>query len=125
MSLKHISPWLALTLIFLLPLTAQNAPAPDQPVLDLSSMDKTIDPCVDFYTYSCGSWMKNNPIPPDQSSWSEYGKLQDENLAQLRTILEEAATYTTEIDAATKKIDDYYAACMDESTIENVGAALL
>jgi endothelin-converting enzyme/putative endopeptidase len=111
-----------LTLISVLPLVAQNAPAPDQPVLDLSSMDKTVDPCVDFYTYSCGSWMKNNPIPPDQSSWGAYGKLQDENLAQLRTILEEAAKETAQKDAVTQKIGDYYASCMDEAAIEKLGA---
>jgi endothelin-converting enzyme/putative endopeptidase len=125
MLLKSISLWPALSLIFLIPLSAQNTPAPEQPVLDLSSMDKTVDPCVDFYTYSCGGWMKNNPIPPDQSSWGAYGKLQDENLAQLRTILEQAAKATAQTDAITKKIGDYYAACMDEATIEKLGAAPL
>ncbi len=125
MLLKSISLWPALTLIFLLPLAAQNAPAPEQPVLDVSSMDKTVDPCVDFYTYACGSWMKNNPIPPDQSSWSAYGKLQDENLAQLRTILEEASKGGAQKDAITKKIGDYYASCMDEAAIEKLGAAPL
>ena len=54
-------------------------------------MDSTVDPCADFYTYSCGGWIKKNPIPPDQASWGTYGKLEDENRAQLRTILEEAA----------------------------------
>jgi len=125
MLLKSISLWPALTLTFLLPLAAQNAPAPEQPVLDVSSMDKTVDPCVDFYTYACGSWMKNNPIPPDQSSWSAYGKLQDENLAQLRTILEEASKGGAQKDAITKKIGDYYASCMDEAAIEKLGAAPL
>src|SRR3984885_16226510 len=72
-----------------LPVCAQHFPS--QPVLDVSDMDRTIDPCVDFYTYSCGGWIKNNPIPPDQSSWSTYGKLEDDNRVQLRTILEEAA----------------------------------
>src|SRR6202171_2599910 len=61
-----------------------------EPVLDVSAMDRTIDPCVDFYAYSCGSWIKKNPIPPDQASWGTYGKLEDDNRAQLRTILEEA-----------------------------------
>jgi len=125
MLLKSISLWPALTLTFLLPLAAQNAPAPEQPVLDVSSMDKTVDPCVDFYTYACGSWMKNNPIPPDQSSWSAYGKLQDENLAQLRTILEEASKGGAQKDAITKKIGDYYASCMDEAAIEKLGATPL
>ena len=85
-------------------------------------MDKTVDPCSDFYKYSCGSWIKNNPIPPDQSSWSTYGKLEDENRAQLRTILENAAKMNSNRDAVTQKIGDYYASCMDEAAIEKIGA---
>ena len=115
----------AFILASLLPLAAQNPVATEQPVLDLSSMDKTVDPCVDFYTYSCGGWMKKNPIPPDQSSWSAYGKLQDENLAQLRTILEEAASATGTKDPVQQKIGDYYASCMDETAIDKAGATPL
>ncbi len=114
-----------LILAFLLPLSAQNAAKADQPVLDLSAMDKTADPCADFYTYACGGWIKNNPIPPDQSSWSIYGKLQDDNLAQLRTILEEAAKANAGQDSVTQKLGDYYASCMDEAAIEKLGAAPL
>src|SRR6266404_6079344 len=113
----------ALTLIFL-PLSAQNSPPPDQQVLDLSAMDKTVDPCVDFYTYSCGGWMKNNPVPPDQSNWGTYGKLQDENLAQLRTILEEAAKANFN-PSVQQKIGDYYASCMDEAAVDKLGATPL
>src|SRR5690242_15542689 len=39
------------------------------PSFDVSAMDKTADPCVDFYQYACGSWVKNNPIPADKSRW--------------------------------------------------------
>src|ERR1035437_7476337 len=76
-----------------------------EPVLDVSAMDRTVDPCVDFYTYSCGGWVKKNPIPPDQANWSTYGKLEDENRAQLRTILEHAANATGVRDAVTQQID--------------------
>ncbi len=92
-----------------------------QPVLDVSAMDRTVDPCMDFYTYSCGGWIKKNPIPPDQASWSTSGKLEDENRAQLRTILEEAAKPGPR-DAVTRKIGDYYASCLDEPAIEKLGA---
>jgi endothelin-converting enzyme/putative endopeptidase len=88
-------------------------------------MDKTVDPCVDFYTYACGGWMKNNPVPPDQSNWGTYGKLQDDNLAQLRTILEEAAKANFDKPSVQQKIGDYYASCMDEAAIDKLGAAPL
>jgi endothelin-converting enzyme/putative endopeptidase len=81
-------------------------------------MDTTTDPCADFFTYSCGSWIKKNPIPPDQSSWSVYSKLEDDNKATLRTILESAALEKAARDSVTQKIGDYYAACMDETAIE-------
>lgn len=102
------------------PACAQHSSS--EPVLDVSAMDRTIDPCVDFYTYSCGAWIKKNPIPPDQSSWSTYGKLEDENRAQLRAILEEAARTSATRDAVAQKIGDYYASCMDEAAIEKLGA---
>src|SRR6266446_5891099 len=99
-----------------------TAPAlPYSPSLDLTSMDKSVDPCSDFYHYSCGGWQKKNPIPPDQTSWSVYGKLYQDNLKFLRSILEEAAANTGQRDSVTQKIGDFYAACMDEATVEKRG----
>ncbi len=94
---------------------------PYTPSLDVTAMDRSTDPCVDFYTYSCGGWQKKNPIPPDQVSWSVYGKLYQDNLVYLRGILEQAST-ARDRDAVTQKIGDYYAACMDEAAVEKVGA---
>jgi putative endopeptidase len=89
-------------------------------VLDVNSMDTGADPCVDFFTYSCGGWIKNNPIPPDQTSWSVYSKLEDDNKTLLRAILESSARPEGRRDAVTQKIGDYYAACMDENAINAV-----
>src|SRR5256885_17248442 len=106
-------------------LAQQTSTEKHQPALDVTSMDRSIDPCVDFFAYSCGGWIKNNPIPPDQSSWDTYSKMQDENLGRLRGILEAAAAPDAKRNAATQKIGDYYAACTDSKAIDAKGAAPL
>ena len=98
---------------------------PYSPTLDVSSMDKSADPCVDLYHYSCGGWQKNNPIPPDQTSWSVYAKLYQDNLAFLRGMLEQAAQPNEQRNAVTQKIGDFYAACMDESAVEKRGLSAI
>ena len=100
---------------------AQEPVLPYIPSLDLASMDKMADPCVNFYQYSCGGWQKNNPIPPDQTSWSVYGKLYEDNLQFLREILEQAAVDSRPPNAVTEQIGGFYAACMDEASVEKQG----
>jgi putative endopeptidase len=92
-----------------------------QPVMDVSSMDTTVDPCTDFFAYSCSGWIKKNPIPPDQSSWGTYGKVQDANRVQLRELLDTAAAETGPRPAYRQKIGDYYASCTDEKAIDAAG----
>jgi predicted metalloendopeptidase len=87
-------------------------------------MDKTADPCVDFYQFACGGWIKNNPIPADQSIWSRFGELAERNRQELRGILESAAKASNR-DANEQKIGDYYSTCIDEAAIEKKGVAVL
>jgi putative endopeptidase len=94
------------------------------PGFDLTAMDKSADPCVDFYQYSCGNWMKNNPIPADKSRWGRFNALDEYNLYVLRDILTKAEGPGNH-SAIEKKVGDYYAACMDETAIEKKGIAPL
>src|SRR5271165_6364644 len=109
-------------LSFLSPAQAQQPAATYTPALDVTAMDRTVDPCVDFFAYSCGGWIKHNPIPPDQSTWDTYSKMQDENLGRLRGILETAAAPDPKRTPVDQKIGDYYASCTDEKTIDARGA---
>jgi len=103
------------------PLTA----LPYTPSLDVPSMDKSADPCVDFYQYTCGGWMKSNPIPADQAAWSVYGKLTVDNERFLWGILDDLSKKTTGRSATQQKIGDYFAACMNEAEVEKLGATPL
>jgi len=120
--------FVAFSLLFSCAAIAQNSSStgpvlPYSPSLDLTSMDKSVDPCVDFYHYSCGGWQKKNPIPPDQTSWSVYGKLYEDNLNFLRGMLEQAAKPSPQRSAVEQKTGDFYAACVNESTVEKQGLA--
>ena len=98
---------------------------PYTPSLDPAAMDRSADPCVDFYQYTCGGWLTANPIPPDQARWSVYGKLSDENQQFLWGILEELAKGGAERTPVQQKIGDFFAACMDEPAVEKLGASPL
>jgi endothelin-converting enzyme/putative endopeptidase len=95
---------------------------PYTPSLDLPSMDRSGDPCMDFYQYSCGGWMKSNPIPPDQARWSVYSKLENDNLQFLWGILDDLSKPTVQRTPAQQKIGDYFGSCMDTAAIEKRGA---
>src|SRR5262245_1986341 len=86
--------------------------------LQLDAMDRSADPCVDFYQFACGGWIEKNPVPADRSTWGRFDELQERNNETLRKILEDAAAGR---DAEQKKIGDYYLSCIDETAIDAKG----
>ena len=114
-------------ILLLIPVTllAQDRPLaslPYTPSLETRFLDRSADPCVDFYKFSCGNWNKLNPIPPDQARWDVYAKLTDDNQRYLWGLLDEAARPTAQRTPLQQKIGDYFFACMDEAAIEKAGA---
>jgi len=88
-------------------------------------LDKTIDPCTDFYAYACSKWQAQNPIPSDRSSWGRFNELQERGENTIRGILEKYSANDPKRSSDGQKIGDYYQTCMDESAIESAGTAPL
>jgi endothelin-converting enzyme/putative endopeptidase len=91
------------------------------PGFSIDNIDKTLAPCVDFYQYACGNWLKTAEIPADQSSWVSFVDLRERNLAIMRDILEKASTDNPSRSAIDQKIGDYYASCVDEKAADTKG----
>src|SRR5450755_2190973 len=92
---------------------------------DVKMVDSSLDPCVDFYQYTCKKWIAGNPIPPDQPAWGPDGKMQLWNQDVLRESLEKASSNDAGRSVVEQKIGDYYASCMDQAAIDAKGAAAL
>jgi putative endopeptidase len=102
------------------PAFAQNTSPQDssKPVqldhFDPKQADRAVDPCTDFYQYSCNRWIANNPVPADEVFWGSFGKLQLWNEVFVhQTVLEVAAKPAAERTLAEQKVGDYWSACTD------------
>src|SRR5262244_3068852 len=112
-----------------IPLWAQSKPETAKKPADVrfsaDMLDKSIDPCTDFYAYACSKLQAQNPIPSDRSSWGRFNELQERGENIIRDILEKYAANDPKRTANEQKIGDYYQGCMDETTINKAGTAPL
>ena len=124
MRLQRVLP--AFLLLATLVTSAQTNPAAKAgPGFSVDNIDKTLDPCVDFYQYACGNWLKTAEIPPDQSAWVSFVELDERNLVTLREILDKASANDPSRSPVEQKIGDFYGSCMDEKIVNAKGLGSL
>lgn len=97
-----------------------NSSAPTEPrSFDLSAIDKSADPCTDFYQYACGNWVQTHNIPPDQTRWGRFNELAEFNRYLLHQDLEAAARNPK--TPLQKKYGEFYSACMNKTVADQQG----
>jgi len=116
-----------------LPPSGETPPAsdvPSKPVnnttlaavgLDATALDRSVDPCDDFYQFTCGGWVAKTEIPADLPlAMRSFVDIELRNEAYLHDVLEKARTQPGK-DAITKQVGSYYGSCMDEVALNKAG----
>jgi putative endopeptidase len=84
------------------------------PGLDVNNLDRSVKPTDNFFQFVNGNWVKNNPVPSDESTWNVFSELYEKNYHRLHTILNEAAADKSALPGSnTQKIRDFYSLGMD------------
>ena len=119
----------ALLLLLLAACIAQSQNAEDLR-FSTDAIDKTADPCADFYQFACGNWLLKHPVAPSRSYNAMFQEMRDLNTKRLAAILDTTAKQGENLGAPgardprtpdEQRIGDFYASCMDEKTIEAKG----
>jgi putative endopeptidase len=94
---------------------------PKIPRFSTDYMDKSVAPEADFYHYAAGTWLKENPVPPDKSRWASFSELQERNWHLIHDILDTTLSSNAPTNSPTQKVRDFYLSAVDTNRIEKLG----
>src|SRR2546422_5242237 len=100
------------------PIIAQSTPK--VPRFSVDYMDKSVEPGADFFHYADGTWLKNNPVPPDKSRWAGFIELQERNWHLIHDILESTCSSSAAPNSPAQKVGDFYRSAMDTNRLEQL-----
>ena len=113
-----------LTAVLLLAASSLAFGQTPQKGIEVSDLDRKVDPCNDFFEYSNGAWRAANPIPASMSRWSRRWQAGEQSKDRLKDLLEEVSHQRGAAPGSVEQlIGDHYAACMDQPRINQAGLA--
>jgi len=117
--------WLMLPAVIAAGCKSKPGSSTDQPkrtvFFDKSGMDTTVSPGENFFLYANGNWFKKTEIPASESGWGSFYTLNDDNLKNLKKILDETSAETHDKGSLEQKVGDLYTSGMDTAGIEKLG----
>ena len=101
---------------------AACAPKSGAPALDLTDLDTTASPKVDFYQYATGGWQKKNPLRPEFSRYGSFDAIRERTQENLNALFESMTTLEAKPGTVDQKISDLYKMALDSTTRNQLGA---
>ncbi|XP_052738145.1 neprilysin-4 isoform X2 [Bicyclus anynana] len=85
----------------------------------LAALNKSVDPCDDFYEFACGGWIQRNPVPEWASSWDQLAVLRERLVLDLHELLETNSSQP--LPKSVVKAQALYRTCIDVDKLEKEG----
>ena len=89
----------------------------------LASMDTSVSPGDDFYTYANGAWMKATEIPADRTNVGGFWLADQQTERNLEALIAELGESAPEAGTDAARVKAFYDAFLDTATIDRLGMA--